>query len=328
MGVVSSWGLNIIRASRSDPPGRAASDRTRRQTYGAALQQFDELLAAATTAGHASRPLPLFYALSQAGRAIVAAYGASGTVSAHGLSEDRSAASTNPLARKVKRSRTRNDALTAVCGALNCADPFGSSATKIELGAAWAALPEQHVFLPAWKPRWRPALRAFNQGVEYGAGHDRTMELHVSTAAPRRVFDQRLYPAIPMGATFERTPAAQREIFVVPEFRVGTIGWPQALSTKTPFDITYCASGTRDRWLLPAAPGSDQPFTPLTAWCVLLFGLSIFARYNPGLWITTLNLDRAAGLALPLQLLLDRALEVVPQVIADALVTGSAGGGP
>ena len=327
MGVVSSWGLNVIRASRSDPPGRAASDRTRRQTYGAALQQFDELLAAATTAGHASRPLPLFYALSQAGRAIVAAYGQSGTIGAHGLSEDRSGTSTNPLVRKARRSPASNDALTAICGALNCPDPFGSPATRIELGAAWAALPEQNVFLPAWKPRWRPALRAFNDGVGYDAGRDRKMKLHVSTAAPRRVFDQRLYPAIPPGATFERTPAAQREIVVFPELRVGTVSWPQATSRKAPFDITYSPSRTTDRWLLSAAPGSAEPFTPLTAWWVLLFGLSIFARYNPGLWMTTLNLDRAAGLALPLQLLLDQALEVVPQVIADALIMGSAGGG-
>lgn len=327
MGVVSSWGLNVIRASRSDPPGLAVSDRARRQTYGAALQQFDELLAAATTAGHASRPLPLFYALSQAGRAIAAAYGHSGKIGAHGLSEDRSATSTNPLVRKVKRSRATNDALTAVCGALNCPDPFGSSATKIELGAAWAALPEQNRFIPAWKPRWRPALRAYNDGIGYDAGRDRKMKLHVSTAAPRRVFDPSLYPAIPPGATFERTPAAEREILVFPELRVGTVSWPQTISTKTPFDITYSASGTNDRWLLPAAQGSDEPFTPLTAWWVLLFGLSLFARYNPDLWVTTLNLDRAAGLALPLQLLLDQALEVVPQVIADALVTGSAAGG-
>lgn len=63
----NTWALSVIRATRAEPPGRAGSDPDRRATYGAALQQFDELLAAAAVAGHASRPLPLFYALSQAG---------------------------------------------------------------------------------------------------------------------------------------------------------------------------------------------------------------------------------------------------------------------
>lgn len=329
MRVESPWALNVIRASRSEPPGLAASDRTRRRTYGAALQQFDELLEAATTAGHASRPLPLFYALSQAGRAIAAAYAPSSVIGQHGLSEDRSARSTNPLLRRVKRLRSPTDALTVVCGALNCPDPFGSPVVStVELGAAWAALPEQNQFLPGWNRLWRPALRAFNDGVGYEAGRDRKMEVHVTKFAPHRRFDQTRYPSIPSGATFERTPAARREIFMVPELRVGTISWAQAVSTETPFDVTYNASNTTDRWLLPAAPGSNESFTPLTAWWVLLFGLSIFARYQPDLWVPTLNLDDRTGRALPLQLLLDRALELIPQVVADALTTGSARGGP
>lgn len=41
--------------------------------FGAALEQFEQLLGAAEVSGPASAPLPLFYALSQAGRAIAAA---------------------------------------------------------------------------------------------------------------------------------------------------------------------------------------------------------------------------------------------------------------
>ena len=62
-----------IRATRAEPPGFAAGDEERRQTYAAALDQFEELMAAAGAATPRSRPLPLFYALSQAGRAIAAA---------------------------------------------------------------------------------------------------------------------------------------------------------------------------------------------------------------------------------------------------------------
>src|SRR5581483_7898136 len=62
-----------IRAMRAMPPGRAADDSDRRGVFSAALGQFDELLDAAAAVGPASRPLPLYYALNQAGRAIAAA---------------------------------------------------------------------------------------------------------------------------------------------------------------------------------------------------------------------------------------------------------------
>lgn len=58
---------------RAMPPGRAASDSERRGVFSAAIGQFDELLDAAKAVGPASRPLPLYYALNQAGRAIAAA---------------------------------------------------------------------------------------------------------------------------------------------------------------------------------------------------------------------------------------------------------------
>jgi hypothetical protein len=57
---------------RAAPP-LAAQDPEPRAVFSAALQQSEELFAAAEVAGPAAKPLPLFYALSQAGRAIAAA---------------------------------------------------------------------------------------------------------------------------------------------------------------------------------------------------------------------------------------------------------------
>jgi len=65
--------LARVRALRANPPGLAATDPKRRAVFGAALEQFEQLLGAAEVSGPASAPLPLFYALSQAGRAIAAA---------------------------------------------------------------------------------------------------------------------------------------------------------------------------------------------------------------------------------------------------------------
>src|SRR6266487_4757283 len=62
-----------LRLARTNAQWGAPSDPARKRTFSAALQQFEELLQAAEAVGPASRPLPLFYALSQAGRAITAA---------------------------------------------------------------------------------------------------------------------------------------------------------------------------------------------------------------------------------------------------------------
>ena len=84
--------MTRLRATRASPPGLAATDDDRRETYGAALQQFDELLLAAATVSPVSRPLPLYYAVHQAGKAIAAAW-TPGDWSAighgHGLGQDR-----------------------------------------------------------------------------------------------------------------------------------------------------------------------------------------------------------------------------------------------
>jgi hypothetical protein len=91
---LSTWKdcMTRLRATRASPPGLAATDENRKETYGAALQQFDELMLAASTVSPVSRPLPLYYAVLQAGKAIAAAL-APGDWSkighGHGLGEDR-----------------------------------------------------------------------------------------------------------------------------------------------------------------------------------------------------------------------------------------------
>jgi hypothetical protein len=54
-------------------------------------------------------------------------------------------------------------------------------------------------------------------------------------------------------------------------------------------------------------------------WWLLLFGLSIFARYHPELWAETLDVDRSEH-AVPLEGVLDRALAIVPALIHNLLL--------
>src|SRR3954469_12741043 len=77
--------LQRIRATRAAPLDMAATDGHRRTLYNAALQQFEELLTAATGIGSATKPILLFYALEQAGQAILAAHLKRDVRGSHGL---------------------------------------------------------------------------------------------------------------------------------------------------------------------------------------------------------------------------------------------------
>src|ERR1700729_4560762 len=62
-----------VRHRRAEPPALAGQADDRRQVFQSGLAQAEELWDAAAVAGPASRPLPLFYCISQAGRAVCAA---------------------------------------------------------------------------------------------------------------------------------------------------------------------------------------------------------------------------------------------------------------
>jgi hypothetical protein len=72
-GIDSELDRRHIQALRADPPGRASSG-ARRSVFGASLEQWDALLQASADVVPAASPILLFYALSQAGRAVSAAH--------------------------------------------------------------------------------------------------------------------------------------------------------------------------------------------------------------------------------------------------------------
>src|ERR1700678_637159 len=74
MGIDSDIDRPRVQALRASPPGLAANAGARRRVFGAALGQWDALLAASASVVPAASPILLFYALSQAGRAVCAAH--------------------------------------------------------------------------------------------------------------------------------------------------------------------------------------------------------------------------------------------------------------
>lgn len=53
-------------------------------------------------------------------------------------------------------------------------------------------------------------------------------------------------------------------------------------------------------------------------WWALLYALSMVARYEPDVWVGLLDVDESQ-LAVPLEGVLEDALEVVPHLVLDAL---------
>jgi hypothetical protein len=69
-GFTMAW--RYLRGMRADPPPAAASHQDRRATFTAALEQAEQLFDAADRADVMTKPLQLFYGLSQGTRAIAA----------------------------------------------------------------------------------------------------------------------------------------------------------------------------------------------------------------------------------------------------------------
>lgn len=310
-----------IRATRARPPGRGG-DEARRATYGAALAQFDELMTAAAANSAAARPLPLFYALSQAGRAIAAAHADSPwQLRMHGLHApnlDRPL-----LSVVVKRTAVESDTSVDSFTGVTRATGMSAFTDHADIGALWASLPEAYDLLAA--PAATTPLLLVPAGVDapitawqyVGAliiGYDGSpeelpayLERHFPTCAGVRLVQPQGLPHV-----FEHHR----------EYGVGlSVVWP-ADAPDVPGHIRTLqriAPLTEDfspRWLRPGVSG--VPLSSLLTWWALLFGLSMVARYEPAGWVSALRYDESE-LAAPLEQLLDVGLDRVPELVLGAL---------
>lgn len=312
-----------IRATRARPPAHASKDE-RRGTYGAALAQFDELMTAAAANSAAARPLPLFYALSQAGRAIAAARAADPwRLRMHGLTAPELDGPLLSVA--VRRTPTTNDkSIDSFTGVARATKSLTFDKT-VDLGALWSSLPEAFDLLPS-PPATIPLLL-----VPDGVGHFMDRD-HVHAVVVG-------YDGLP-----EQLPAYLEQHFPttagvglfqpqgLPHVAEHT-DWGQGLKVWWRADepdvnghlrtVQRVASGTPGfsaRWLRPGVAG--VALSSLLTWWVLLFGLSMLARYEPAGWAAALSYDESE-LAAPLERLLHIGLERIPELVFEALTSES-----
>ena len=74
----------------------------------------------------------------------------------------------------------------------------------------------------------------------------------------------------------------------------------------------------REHWLVPRVGEGRDELPPFLLWWVLIFGLSLLARYEPEAWRAALDPD-TSELAVPLEELLDDALSVTPALLSQAV---------
>lgn len=330
--VPSALLLSRIRATRADPPVLAVGDEGRRRVYTAALQQFEELLGAAGQVSAWARPLPLFYALSQVGRAIAAARATNQwRLSGHGLKLLPKSDEAPLLERQVKpEPRQRNDRCDAFGGVADCT---GSAPLRgpVEVGGLWASLPEA-ADLPDL--RWARA-RWVEEPAPYG---DEGLALAAHRGLAGReaaiVFEAPIADHDGLAAALQQYPTARPwqppritglglQVHPTRHGRGYVVRYPErATGPEVTMPLDELAPQYRRldaRWLRPMLGESGDLLSPLMTWWALLYALSIVARYEPDAWATTLNVD-ASPLAVPLERLLDEALGTIPHLVLEALL--------
>lgn len=321
--------LMVIRGTRAAPPGLAATDADRRGTYNSALQQFEELVSAAKSVGPASQPLALFYALEQAGQAILAAHLNKAGRPAHGLRGSGYDKALHEVAIEPKGE----GAFQAVAEALDVPGISG----KATLGELWASLPEggQELFDDVEYPQ------AIGLYPEDRPGPAAAVVLTDRAPAWLFSFPDELRSTPPS----EQVAAVRAYLARYPT----AAGWESPIDNGIPgMDDPATGFGIRLQWRLPTASGSagerfeyllteiaprhiryDQGFLrpavgggdilhPLLTWWLILYALSMFARYQPGAWVRHLDVASSPN-AVRLESLLSAGLESVPRLVLEAL---------
>lgn len=320
-----------IRVLRAQPPPRVEGERAK--VFVSALEQAEQLMRAADDVGPAASPLLLFYALSQAGRAIAAArLDDVWRLSGHGLKAPTPAdPSTGLLGRVVKPDRregatSRQPAFAGIAKATGSAPLTGA----VELGAVWAAIPDLMPPLP--QPQldgegWIRPLRVFPPAFDAAhmrLANMRPLELLVD-GLPDGDLDTLLtclsaYPTA-AGVYMGHTLGMRDDVLITQPGSTGMLPvfcWPDIPTDLRARAVHLDAiapdyRGLGTRMLFPLVGGKDA-LSPLMLWWILLFGLSSVARYDPELWVGVLDVN-SSPLAVPIEAALGTAIQVLPELI-------------
>jgi hypothetical protein len=305
-----------IRALRAAPPGLAGAD-PRRAVFTAALQQSQELMAAAETAGPASRPITLFYSLSQAGRAIAAARAPNPTweIRGHGLA----VTGTSDVAQTQVRPNPNShgsDAYALVAAATGSE----ALASTVPLAALWAALPELDA-AASLTVGATPALEVVPSGMADVHPKLQPHEWTPATVSVPGVRQADLAELMPRYALTDGWQVAGAWMDTAHGRSGPVVRWELGRGQGGPMlrALGDFADHIDGRWYLRPLMGQPpQAPSRLMTWWALLLALSSLARYHPSLWVAALDVDRSPH-AVALEQCLEVAVSAVVPLILDAL---------
>lgn len=346
--------LRALRSMRAKPPGAAVTNRGRADVFRSALEQAEQQWAAARTVGYESRPLNLFYGLSQAGRAIAAAAaGLPDTHPAalqpakdavrpwelqhHGIEVEHIASVTDtsfPTMRMTRKGKPHSSGSFARLAALlspRC--DVGAGATMSQL---WASIPEAVKDAPLTDTVAAPVLTVQVVEGPDGPASDATLARgFLYSGAPidgfgATVTDEQVLAF--MGQYPRLAGARVRECYeqnLGPAWdpgRPSTLAW---VCLPVPAEHPWLIQPHQHRWItrplttdyrgrhlvLPGIGTNDpEPLHPLLTWWAILFGLSMLCRYRPTVWTDLINID-GSDYASAIEHMLNVALDAVPDLV-------------
>lgn len=314
-----SWrGIHSLRA---DPPGSLRTvlqrDHSRLETFHSALEQAEQQFSAATRVGYESRPLNLFYGLSQAGRAIAAA-------SMH-LGEGEWRASGHGVRFRVPLSEPLLDSIVRVAPASR--DLFSRVSTAlgspqrvhtVPIADLLSQIPDYWMEFQDPPPVKRPlSAPQFDADTTFPSEHGVDIpDVSREDRGDLRAIESyvKSYPALePLQIATDDSGApmwlGSRLRFQVSENDVER--------ARQGMRLKGTVSYRRKAFLIPAVRGGFA-LEPIPAWWLLLFALSMLARYAPDDWTRVMDL-RQSKIAARIEFVLDAALDAIPELVLEAL---------
>jgi hypothetical protein len=324
--VLAGTALRDLRALRFAPPGFAGRG-ARRQVFQAALDQCEQFLVAAHGAGYATRPVQLFYALSQAGRAIVAASPRIGNqswqVTGHGISAKTSA----QTVADVTVTAAPAGLMPSVAAALGveCLVPR----EPVALRELWPLLPEARS-APLVSDAQFPVLLllpgsirnniadAWLSGIprqikeQYGNDVKEYLGRYPALLESMTKLGQPLIGSMYWGGEHDQPRLALRW-----EPKILPVMCPGIKTTDELCLMTY--RSTDDLVVTPTIGSMATGLHPLLALWAVLLALSSLARYEPASWAKMIDIDRSAE-ANAIEHILDESLRSLHSVVLNQLV--------
>lgn len=290
----------------------------RRDTFAAAMEQFEELMRAAASVSPHARPIPLYYAMAQAGLGIAAAHKPNPWgFSRHGLQV--SDVSPNGLS-SVKVSPE------GIGGFQVVSEPAGSllMTQASTLGALVASVPELLRLKSNSGEKAPLALDIFHHNyTDFDDANDVVVSVFINEKPPGRARYAatlsemlRRYPSV---AGYKVSENAESYQEVNDRRWKADVTWPKGSGASID-SIAPEYLHRNDRSIRPSVVEDSATLPPslLMTWWAILFASSILSRYHPRVWTKALRVDHSED-AVPLELCLEEALTVVPHLVVEAL---------